>query len=349
MLKNTIPFIDMRGKTPVDMLRAYPDKAHALIRASRRTYGLLSNILAVFLLPWVDKRSHRWLKKAQNPYLHEIENFADLLRRRGVYTLNLCYEWGCTSGAYLAADTISLLRVLDWPFPDLGKHLVVALYKTPAGEYYNVTWPGLSGVYQAMAPQRFAAALNQAPMRKHGLGIIGDWFKNRLLADKEKGMPPAHLLRQVFERANNYQEAKEMLCNTKLAVPAIFTLTGLNPGEACIIERLENTAEVKEMQAGHTVNAANDFMSGIAQIGDGWRPREPDSAGRYRQSMAITGYDLQKKDFNWMRGPIINPFTRLVMQADAATEALMVQGFDGATMVTDLFVLPTKTVEKEAS
>src|SRR5437867_11470090 len=33
-----------------------------------------------------------------------------------------------------------------------------------AGDYFSVTWPGYAGVLTAMAPLRFAACLNQAPM-----------------------------------------------------------------------------------------------------------------------------------------------------------------------------------------
>lgn len=341
MLRAAIPFVDLRGKTLIDLLRAYPDKAHALIGDSRRTYGFASNLLAAALLPYADRHSHRWLRASNNPYTHEIETFQDVLHRRGVYTFNLCYEWGCTSGAYLAAETIQLLRVLDWPFPSLGKHVVVALQKSQAGEFYNVTWPGLSGMYQGMAPKRFAAAINQAPMRRHGLGYVGDWFKNRLIVDKERGTPPAHLLRQVFETARDYAHAKAMLCSTPVSIPVIFTLTGIRPGEACIIERLENAAEVKEMQAAQSISAANEFHSVLAERGKGWRPRALDSAGRFRQSCEIGSYDMKRADFSWLRGPIINKYTRLVMQADAATSGLMVQGFEGATMATDLFILPT--------
>ncbi len=103
---------------------------------------------------------------------------------------------------------MTLLRVLDWPFPALGKQVMVVLQKGKAGDFYNITWPGVSGVYTAMAPGRFAAALNQAPMRMHGLGYAGDWLKNRLMAGRETGLPPAHLLRQVFEQADSYETAK---------------------------------------------------------------------------------------------------------------------------------------------
>ena len=76
-------------------------------------------------------------------------------------------------------------------------------------------------------------------MRRHGLTWPGDWVKIRLMVKNELGLPPSLLLRQVFERAENYGEARDMLMKTTLAMPAIFVLTGTKPGQGCIIERLE--------------------------------------------------------------------------------------------------------------
>lgn len=340
MLKNTIPFVDLRGKTPVDLLRAYPDKASALIRASRRAFGWPSLIASYFFLGISDRKSHRWLRKAKNPYLHEIENIHDMLPGRGIYTLNLCYEWGCTSGAYLTGDNVEILRVLDWPFPALGEHVVLALQDGKAGDFYNVTWPGQTGVFQGMAPGRFAACINQAPMRRHGLGFAGDWFVNRLKTKRARGLPPAHLLRMVFEQARSYDEAKEMLCKIPLAMPVIFVLTGLKWGEGCIIERLENDAEIMELSAAQIVSASNQFHSSFARRGKGWRPRAVDSDGRYRQSTQVTLQEISQADFGWLRPPMLNPLTRLVMKADAASGRLMVQGYAGQVSATNLYITP---------
>jgi hypothetical protein len=344
MLKTALPFVDLRGKTHVDLLRAYPDKAHAIIRASRRTYGIWSDVASRALLPVADWRSHAWLKRHKNPFLHEIESCADVLRTSGVYALNIAYEWGCTSGVYRTDETVTLLRVLDWPFPELGKHTVIALQSSKAGDFYNVTWPGLVGVFNAMAPGRFSAAINQAPMRKQHLGFAGDWIKNRTIVRAENGIPPAHLLRQVFEQANNYQEAREMLCKTPVALPVIFILAGTRAGEACVIERLERAFEVRDLQAEPHVNASNHFTSHFSGVGPGWWPREIDSFGRYRQSAQVAGHDLlEVTNFDWLRPPMLNANTRLCLIADASAKRLMVQGFEGSATVTELFDLPKVT------
>jgi hypothetical protein len=346
MLKTTIPHIDLRSKTPVDLLRSYPDVAHAILKSARRTYGVLSDTISGLALPFADRKSHAWLKRTCNPYLYEIESFAEILGAPGVYALNLAYEWGCTSGAYPTDETITLLRTLDWPFPELGKHVMVVRQKGKAGEFYNITWPAASGVFTGMAPGRFSAAINQAPMRRHGLSYAGDWFKNRLLSQKELGLPPAHLLRQVFEQAESYETARELLSKTPIAMPAIFILAGTHSTQGCVIERLENEAGTIELGASPQVTASNHFNSQLMYTGKGWRPREVDSHGRWRQSCSIHGHDVVHDHFDWLQSPMINPLTRLATICDASTGRLMVQGYEGMAAVTELFILPGEIQQK---
>jgi hypothetical protein len=346
MLKISIPFVDLRGKTPVDLLRSYPDRALALVKAARRSYGKVSRAACMFGLPVADRQSHQWLKRTKNPYLYEIESFADIVRSRGMYTLNLHYEWACTTGVYRASDGVSMMRVLDCPIPSLGKHAMVVLQKGRAGEYYNITWPGLSGVFNAMAPGRFAAAINKAPMRRHKLGYIGDWAVNRLRMNKQTSLPPSHLLRQAMDYAPHYEAAKHMLCNVPVAVPVIFVLSGTKPGEGCVIERLENAFEITELGAGQRVCASNHFNGGFAAQGNGWRPREPDSHGRLQHASTLHGYELEQEHFDWVQAPIINPHTRLCIITDAAAHRLIVQGYEGMTKATELFSTLTEAYDE---
>ncbi|MBY0407449.1 MAG: linear amide C-N hydrolase [Rickettsiales bacterium] len=347
MLKTAIPYVDLSGKTPVDLLRAFPDKATALIGASTYAYGWLSHVASYFLLPFMDRKSHAWLSRNRNPYLYEIETFADILDVPGVYALNTCYEWGCTSGVFRTGESVSLLRVLDWPFPALGKQVMLVRNTTKAGEYYNLTWPAMSGVFTAMAPGRFSACINQAPMRRHGRSFLGDWLKNRKIVDADQGLPPEHLLRKVFEECKTYEEAKAMLSDTRIALPVIFVLSGTGAGAGCVIERLENTAEVQELGARQQLVSANHFTSSLTTVGEGWRPREEDSEGRFKQASDILGHDLAPAHFEWLRAPIISQRTRLCAVMDAGSMRLLAQGYEGLVPATEIYNLPTESYEQK--
>jgi hypothetical protein len=210
-----------------------------------------------------DAVSRRWLKRWHEPYLAEIDRIAARLGRPGAYFLNVSYEWGCTSAALPAEDSTSarLVRVLDWPDRGLGRYVIAARVAAPPGPFLTLTWPGYTGVLQAIAVGRFAAALNQAPMEQPVGARPIDWLINRAKLWRQPHLAPAHLLRQVFERAADFAEAKAMLRETPVALPAIFTLAGTRAEEACVIERLPERAHVIEGPAC----AANAWQA------PGWR------------------------------------------------------------------------------
>ena len=333
----TIPLIDVREKGPLGVLDEHKAKAADLIDKSSGAFGWLSRAVAGLALPVGDKLSLRWLKKSNNPYREEIEKTAEIVGGKGIIALNMCYEWGCTSGAFQVepGKAPHLTRILDWPFPALGENTVVAHQKGPAGEFHNVTWPGMSGVYNAIAHGRFAAALNQAPMRRRRTGIFLDWARNRFHFNTQLGLPPAHLLRRVFETAKDYAEAKKMLSTEPLSIPVIYILTGTKEGEGCVIERIENSAVIREMKNGR-VTAANHFESSLNGLGHGWMPRATNSHNRMMCAMGVDMADISN-DFAWFKEPIANYVSRLAMVAKADTGNFKVIGTAGVKPVTKVF------------
>ena len=295
--------------------------------------GLARNVA----LPIADRISRAWLERTRNPYLGEIRAIANRLGIAGVYALNVVFEWGCTSGVFETDDGVRLRRVLDWGFPKLGENLIVARQSGQAGDFHNITWPGIGGVYQAVARGRFAAAINQAPMRRHRPGMGLDWLRNRFAVHKGGGMPPAFLLRQVFETARDYANATEMLCHAPLAVPVIYTLAGTRPGQGCVIERVENDFALREI-SGDRVCAANHFQSHLNGYGRGWLPRSNDSGERARQADALPRCGIQT-EFAWFTPPIANPKSRLALTANAASGTFSLIGLAGVKRVTEVFQL----------
>jgi hypothetical protein len=227
------------------------------------------------------------------------------------------------------------MRVLDWMFPKLGEHIIVAHQDGSAGDFYNVTWPGVSGMFHGMAPRRFAASLNQAPMQRHRLTYIGDWVKNRQQVFKATGLPPAHLLRKVFEETQDYAEAKEWLSKIPVALPVIYILAGMRQGEGCVIERTEDDYAIRTME-NDRVCASNQFETRLNVIGHGWRPRPINSAGRLHQARTIPLATIDDQ-FSWFKPPIANSHTRLALKACAATRKLSVFGTNGEEKVTEIF------------
>ena len=213
------------------------------------------------LVPLIDALARRWLTRSQSPYIEEIRAIAGMLGFPGVWFLNGSYQWSCTSLAREEDGAPWLVRTLDWPYPGLGRHVEIARMRGPAGEFYNVTWPGYVGALTAMAPGRFAAAVNQAPLQAAQPSSVAARLRHRRqcgadLFQQCGTFRPINCCGRCSRPAGDYGEARTVLERTPIARPVIYTLAGCHPGERCVIERTETGAQVYEDATG----AANDWL-----------------------------------------------------------------------------------------
>jgi len=288
------------------------------------------------LLPAMDAVTRRWLRRSSSPYVDEIESLAAAVGLPGVWFLNGTYEWGCTAVAREEDDTPWLARTLDWPFPGLGRHVELVRLRGPAGEFFNVTWPGYVGVLTASAPGRFAAAINQAPLWRR---TSAPWLRpydialNALRTWRINFCPPDHLLRQVFETCCDFAEAKHRLESVPVARPAIFTLVGCAPGERCVIERTEQDFVTR----GDETSAANDWLHGYrpweARISakrlliSSYETAAANSRGR-REALSSWPQRFTRNDLAWVVPPVLNPCTRCAVEMCPARGILRVAGYE---------------------
>ena len=304
-----IPVIDCDEGGATRLFDQTTAGAHRLADVAKRSY-------TAPVVAFLDWRSRQWVERNDSPYVPEIEHIAEQLSGAGAYALNCSYEWACTTAAVGA----QVMRVLDWRLDGMGPEIVVARHRSPAGSWLNVTWPGFVGVLTALAPGRFAAALNQAPLRHRTYLLPFDWLIDRIKIDGTRAIPPAHLLRLVFETCSNFEEAVDVLRETPIAMPCLFAISGAN-GEACVIERQEKKAfvfEGNEVMANHWANS--QWRRG--------RSRGVDSEGRWHALRATTQHHDLGQGFGWLRPPVLNRLTRLAAVMNAATGALSVIGLE---------------------
>jgi hypothetical protein len=289
------------------------------------------------MVPALDWLSHRTLKRSHSPYLTEIAQIAAALDISGVWLLNASYQWGCTARASEQDGVPWLMRTLDWPFRGLGHHTELAHMSGERGDFISVTWPGFVGVLTAMAPGRFAAALNQAPMwrcTRHRYLRPFDYVANVRRAAAGAGrMPPDQLLRRAFEVCADFAAARRLLETTPVARPVIYTVVGCAAAERCIIERTETDFVTRH----DDTSAANDWVP----CRDGWEGRigtrrfltssfaDAASYSRARRE-SLNGWTgaASAPGFDWVREPILNPYTRLAVAMCPAKGLLRVRGYD---------------------
>jgi hypothetical protein len=277
-----------------------------------------------------------WLSRTPSPYREELASLAKRIGMAGVYAINFSYEYGCTSFAG-PGDRVPLLRrVLDWPFLGLGRQVIVLHRQGPAGDVFDVTWPGAIGSLTAMAPGRFALSLNQAPMRRrtgpHWLRGADYALNGLRTLVKERGLPALHLLRQTAETAADFGAALQQLRDTPIARPALYLLTGTGRDEIALIERTETDARVF---LGPTA-LANDWREPQAD----WEPRacaglQPRADNLARLTRISETAALSTSPFDWVLPPVRNWNTRVCVEM-AADGTLRVIGCEPVPGTADV-------------
>ena len=328
----SIPVVDVGEGGPVrhalearDRARALRDDCVTFLPAPVRT-----------LLPAMDAITRRWLRRSQSPYVADVEAIAAALGFSGVWFLNGSYQWGCTSVARDEEGAPWLARTLDWPFHGLGRRLEIARMRGTAGEFFSAGWPGFAGTLTAMAPGRFAAVINQAPLWRR---TRQPWLRpydiavNALRTWPIRFCPPDHLLRSVFETCHDFAEAKRRLETVAVARPVIYTLVGCAPGERCVIERREQGFASRT----EDTSAANDWQHSAPP----WEARVPPSVlltrspqeatarSRARQqALATWPQSFAQARFAWVTPPVLNMFTRLAVEMCPARGTLRAVGYE---------------------
>jgi hypothetical protein len=107
-------------------------------------------------------------------------------------------------------------------------------------------------------------------------------------------------------------------------LPTIYVLAGVEPDEACVIERLADRFHVIEGPAS-AVNAwqASDWPGRLRGQNNTERLELIRSAARSLDS-----------EFEWLRPPILNRKTRLVLVADASSRSIVAQGYESGKAAT---------------
>jgi hypothetical protein len=326
-----VPVVDVRNGGPL----RHATESRVRARALRDDCIRWLPGVAAGLLPAIDTVTRRWLLQSRSSYTDEVKAIAAELDVSGVWFLNGCYQWGCTALSREQSGVAWLVRTLDWPFPGLGRHVEITRMQGPAGEFYNVTWPGYVGVLTASAAGRFAACINQAPMwRRTSLPWLRpyDLALNARQTWRIDHIPPDHLLRDVFETCTTFAEAKHRLETTPIARPVIYTLAGCHSDARCVIERTQDGFSSRT----HDTCAANDWLLSLPC----WEPRvaaeafltrtgeEAAENSRTRRDQLAVWRGVFGAEFDWVTPPVLNSQTRVAVEMCPASGALRVTGFE---------------------
>lgn len=304
---------------------SYADAARALMLVSASHYGGLVAMPKLgmpalkaagsYVTPWFDR-----LCDAGAIPRHMADEMRAVRRLFGPagILLNLSTSFGCTAAVMQTAGNEGvLIRSLDWTIGDgMGARMIVHRASGPAGDFWNISYPGFIGVLSAVAPWRFAATINQAPI-PGTTGRMVDFIPEKDRTLRSRNIPAPLLLREVMETAPDFDAALAILRDRPLAEPIIFTLAGAD-GRHAIIERTRDQAMVHRDMAGTANHWQNGTWKGHARIHGTDRN---DSANR---ACALSAHARNHPDSAisaWLKAPVLNHHTRQAMALDAREDA----------------------------
>lgn len=314
-----IPFERLGQNGWDELLRRHRNRTLDLIESGRK-------LVHPVPIRALDGLSRRWAQKCDHHHFDLISKMAKDMPS-GLWFMNFCYEWGCTTRVGLHPDTglPVMLRSLDWPFDGIGRNIVMVEKDGKDGNsYMAATWPGYTGVITGMKSGRFAVAINQAPLSAPIQFHAANWSIARGRVWRNRHITPGHLLEKVFEEVSDFADAKRVLAETPIALPVIFSIIGTAPDERCIIERLETRHHLREGD-GVAANHWECFTQPASARGN-------DSVGR---AAVLADVSLSMKlQFSWTIPPVLNFDTRLAAEISPATADFRLRGYEASGPAT---------------
>lgn len=222
-------------------------------------------------------------------YRAEAEAIAQIagLPLADVLLANVAYDLaqaapGCTTLVGRGERGPLHFRNLDWTFPGTllrRTATLVHVQNAPAGDFFALGWPGQFGILTGMAPGRFSVTINYV---RHARDSGPAAVARHAIAGFS---PVTWVVREVFEAAEDFDEAVRMLESAPLVAPVIFTVAGVKDGEAVVIERTARKAALRRPVGGLLV-ATNHYLSATFAP-DGRDITGHDSEARYASARRL--------------------------------------------------------------
>jgi hypothetical protein len=154
--------------------------------------------------------------------------------------------FGCTAGIRWV-DGLGPVhaRSLDWPLPSIAGATCLFRMRRGPREFVVVGMAGHVGALSGMLPHAYSVTINWAPPTSLPTFDFG----------------PAFLLRHTLETCDSYEAAVTSLKSTRLSTSAFYTICGTERGQACVIERTQREAVVREMTGAVLVQANHHLAS----------------------------------------------------------------------------------------
>uniref|UniRef100_A0A674BTV9 Acid ceramidase n=1 Tax=Salmo trutta TaxID=8032 RepID=A0A674BTV9_SALTR len=209
----------------VNMIQAIRDLANAFVPSGK-------------LIDLVDKDLPLIVDTLPYPFNEEIKGIATSsgVPLGEVVLYNIFYEIFTVCTSLVAEDSNGNwdMKNRSWLITEKLKPLVVNIdfQRRNKTVFKSTNFAGYVGMLTGIKPHAFTLTMNERFSLDGGYIGIVEW----ILGNRD-GMWMSFLTRSVLENATSYEEAKNLLAQTKLLAPAYFILGGNQTGQGCVITR----------------------------------------------------------------------------------------------------------------
>ncbi|RXG52287.1 Acid ceramidase [Armadillidium vulgare] len=224
---------------------------------------LMTFLLGKRIFNFVNESLPELAKTLPDPYYEEIKGIAEAgnLTVTQITMYNIFYEVFTVCTSIITQDPSGYIhhgRNLDfglflgwddhnhtWIVAELLRPLVIHLewYKNGSLLFESVSYTGFIGVITGIKKDKFSFSLDERFTWNGGYIGLLEWI---MFKDHDQKWV-SFLIREVMESAETYEEAKNNLITPRLLAPCYLILSGIYPGQGCVITRYRNDYNILEL------------------------------------------------------------------------------------------------------
>lgn len=229
-----------------DFLEKYKEEVNSLI-----TYYLDDLTGAGIFEEYIDTYKELFISESYKSEIKEVSSFTNFSENEILIT-NLYYDalkfvFGCTAFSVTNKSEKFHARNLDWWSENdmLGRHTkIFDFVKNDIIVYSLVGWPGFVGALSGVKKGAFSITLN-AVLSKEA---------------PQFAIPITFLIRDVLEKASDFNEAVKILSETPIASDCLLMVIGCKENESVVIERTPTKFSIRKPEE-NAIIVTNEYRS----------------------------------------------------------------------------------------
>jgi len=213
--------------------------------------------------------------------LKAIAKFLDLPLGK-IVAIQLVYELlaGCTTIAINSQSGTTLVRTMDWDMSFLKQLTIDVIFVKDHKQLFQATtWAGYIGILTGYRFDHYALAMNFRSDENLRF--------NRIMSAITGNYPVGFLCRDVLTKAETFNDANQLLCQSALITPCYFTLVGKQIAHVIVRDTRNYKVYYYDLEKEFAVQTNIDPLDEKPKRNILWSKERQDLVKEYLQSQRL--------------------------------------------------------------